>query len=85
MSVRCGNRKAHGPATEYAHHEDAATVRACYASQDGLMTLEEEDEDRAFQAGAKAERDYELYLETRYSDVIQWEEEQDRRRAGLPW
>lgn len=84
MAVRCGNRKAHGVSTESHHHEDAITVRACFATPDGLMSIEQEaEEDAAFQDAAKAERAYEYFLETQYSDVMAWEEEQENRR--LMW
>ena len=79
MTVRCGNRKAHGPATENHHHEDAAAVRACYATPDGLMSLEQQAEDDGFD-GFDADAKYERFLENQYSDIIAWEEERERSR-----
>lgn len=82
MAVRCGNRKVHG--IDH-HHADAATVRACFQSPHGLMSLEDEADDEAtFQAAAEAERAYERHLER--NDQYAWECEQDELRAawGLP-
>lgn len=82
MTTRCGNRKYHG--INPAHHESATRVRECFAFG-GVASLEEADEDAAFQAAARAELAYERYLETDH--VYAYEVEQDELRAdwGMPF
>jgi hypothetical protein len=65
MSIKCGSCRE--------RHASVEDVKYCYAE-----ARAQEEEMRALQA---AEAGYERWLETRYSDVIRWEEEQERMGA----
>lgn len=56
-------------------HATVAEVRQC--ADDAAYWQERCREDAAI------ERAHELWLETRFSDVIRWEEEQERLRIGF--
>lgn len=75
MSIVCGNR-AHQSLREYlgtaegqrpvlvqVHHEDVVTVRRCFATEGGLLTLEDQDLQADARAEAAAEEGYERWLE----------------------
>lgn len=46
MTVRCGNTKVHGKAKDVGavHHDSVAQVRLCFATEGGLATVEEEEQ-----------------------------------------
>ena len=82
MSIRCGNRAAHGG--EIAHHETIAQVKLCFRNG-GISSLEERDEQQVINEIAAAERAYERFLET--DDRYREEDERDRMAAdfGIPF
>lgn len=79
-------RKAQGTATSYPNGNwvvqliggGQVAVRPEQITFDG-MTGDEWAAEDSFRAAAEAERGYERWLETRYHDVMMWEEEQERR------
>jgi hypothetical protein len=81
MTVRCGNRKAHG--TDHltgAYHRDSAEVRACYAAgATGIPSLEEEAADQEALAELMAEQAVERYFEDRGYEEARFQEQQEAR------
>lgn len=75
-TVRCGNRRVHG--SEPVHHESVAQVRLCFHRPEGLPSIEDAQLDE-MELEFDPDAAYERFLETRYSDEIAWEEQQEAR------
>ncbi len=81
MSIKCGNRKAHGVLE--AHHDTVAQVRLCFArGEAGIPSIQDEIDAARDYHEFDADAAYERFLETRYHDEIAWEEEQEARQLG---
>lgn len=84
MAIKCGNRAAHGVLE--AHHDTVAQVRLCFArGEQGVPSIQDQIEDARDCHEFDADAAYERHLETRYHDEIAWEDEQERRHAGVGW
>ncbi|QDF18680.1 hypothetical protein SEA_PUPPER_194 [Gordonia phage Pupper] len=90
--IRCGNRVHQADIVDAQghHHESVAQVRLCFARPFGLKSIEETAfdlaDEEAWEAVVEAERRNEEWFENggAASEVIWWENEQDRlREAGL--
>jgi hypothetical protein len=81
MSIRCGNTKVHGKAKDVGalHHQSVAQVRECFATEGGLPTIEEEEQQyQDYLSEVDPDAAYERHLEN-----LGWEEAalQDRMEA----
>lgn len=90
MSAACGNR-VHRPTREYlgegrrlatVHHASSDEVRACFTTDGGVPTLEDQQLAEEHLAEARAEDGYERWLEDGgpHAAAIQAEAEHERRR-----
>lgn len=89
--IACANRihkdRAEGfriaPRTQH-HHADVATVKACFATPNGIYSLEEDAayEDYAAEENARAEAEAEAHAEVAHARMLERRSEEHIERYG---